>query len=520
MRKLSLFALGLAAIFSILTWWEAISLLEKNDFSPDEMFSARLIIQGKNNPYLIPENSLLAQDYLSPGGSRGKMAGFLEVPSVLASMGETHPPLHYSLLYWWYELWGVSEISGRVLSLFFSLGFALLMTWYGWKHYKTEGALVAIVLCSTSYHVLEYSFNARMHALSLLLFATLIVSWDFLKDNKSNRIALLTFSLSLGLISIQSFVFYLPLALIFLITLYEEHRDPLQLAKTWLLPLMIAGSYWALYGWEQIANLNAGDFTGAESRFGPLISMFYGETSLLRFMPFFSTTRLWSMPIQILLVAAVVLLPLVLKIRYRLWIIFVVAPYLGDVLLLSHTTQWAHGRAINYLLPFLIVLILGLIMKGYTPLRNGLLCALAITNLSYARPMIHEFHHFNQGSFRELDQKVAEHGSSARLFLTSEYPDVAAKVAYYFFSSNPTMSFMRSLYWDEVVEELFPVITDQSYIILVFIESKIAALTLLQLEELESTLDKANYELIDAGEINTYWGEFDCHRWRIYRLKQ
>jgi len=100
---------------------------------------------------------------------------------------DNNPPLYYTLLHWWIQLFGVSEFSVRLPSAIFGILSVLMMYKIGSMLFDVEaGRLSSFLLAISTFHI-YYSQEARTYSLSLFL--TLLGMYFFLKaiENMSHK---------------------------------------------------------------------------------------------------------------------------------------------------------------------------------------------------------------------------------------------------------------------------------------------------------------------------------------------
>lgn len=100
------------------------------------------------------------------------------ISTVLASSGPT-PPLYYSLLHYWIELFGISEFSLRFLSVFLGIAAIPLLYLITSKLFNKKTAIIASFLFALSPIHLYYSQEARTY--SLLFFTTMLSVYFYIK---------------------------------------------------------------------------------------------------------------------------------------------------------------------------------------------------------------------------------------------------------------------------------------------------------------------------------------------------
>jgi len=106
--------------------------------------------------------------------SRGSLASIVEETS-----RDVHPPLYYFVVHYWLQVFGDSEFSVRLLSAL--LGVLAILVMYKLAALlfdRTAGLLAALLLALSHFHI-EYSQEARMYTLLILL--TLLSMYYFIK---------------------------------------------------------------------------------------------------------------------------------------------------------------------------------------------------------------------------------------------------------------------------------------------------------------------------------------------------
>jgi uncharacterized membrane protein len=97
----------------------------------------------------------------------------MDIPTLFTKgLYETHPPLYYVILHFWIELFGVSELAIRSLSVFFNLITIIVVFRIGCLLYNSQTGLLASLLVGFSAFNIEYSQEARNYSM-VVLFSTL-----------------------------------------------------------------------------------------------------------------------------------------------------------------------------------------------------------------------------------------------------------------------------------------------------------------------------------------------------------
>jgi uncharacterized membrane protein len=82
---------------------------------------------------------------------------------------DVHPPLYYFILHYWIALFGTSEVAVRVPSVLFGVLAIPVIYVLGRLLFKEEvGLLAALILAFSTFNV-QYSQDARMYSLMVLL---------------------------------------------------------------------------------------------------------------------------------------------------------------------------------------------------------------------------------------------------------------------------------------------------------------------------------------------------------------
>lgn len=129
------------------------------------------------------------------------------------SPNDFHPPLYYLVLKAWTILFGVSEVSTRLLSILFALG-TIFVVYKLVKLVSNHQSLVtarlsALLIASAPLHI-YYSQEARMYSMSTFLVSLLI--YFFVKTLKKGRVgSWVFFAITLALLGLTD---YLPLLIL------------------------------------------------------------------------------------------------------------------------------------------------------------------------------------------------------------------------------------------------------------------------------------------------------------------
>jgi len=136
------------------------------------------------------------------------------------SMGDVHPPLYQSLLWFWYQIFGFNEYAGRALAgLSGTLGvFALYLL--GKELYNKEVGLYASLIGATNYFLILYSQEVRSNII-LFLFSALSYLY-FIKLLKNHSKENIFFYLIFSILAIYThyFGFFLVASQVFVFLFY------------------------------------------------------------------------------------------------------------------------------------------------------------------------------------------------------------------------------------------------------------------------------------------------------------
>jgi mannosyltransferase len=99
--------------------------------------------------------------------------------TVQAAAADVHPPLYYVLLHYWITVFGISELSVRLLSALFGVLAIPMIYVLGRQLFSEEAGLVAALILALSSFNIWYSQETRMYTLMVLL--TLLSMYFFLQ---------------------------------------------------------------------------------------------------------------------------------------------------------------------------------------------------------------------------------------------------------------------------------------------------------------------------------------------------
>jgi uncharacterized membrane protein len=137
-----------------------------------------------------------------------------------STMGDVHPPFYQSLLWFWFNIFGFSEYSGRVLSSIAGIFGVYTLYALGRELYNREVGIYASLIASTNYFLIHYSQEVRSN-IFLFLFSALSYLY-FIKLLKNRSILNLTLYLLFSLLVIYThyFGFFLVASQLFVFLYY------------------------------------------------------------------------------------------------------------------------------------------------------------------------------------------------------------------------------------------------------------------------------------------------------------
>jgi uncharacterized membrane protein len=107
---------------------------------------------------------------------------------VQATAADVHPPLYYFLLHYWVMIFGTSEFAVRLLSVLFGV-LAIPMTYMvGRQLFNEEAGLLGALILAVSAFNVQYSQEARMYSLMVLL--ALLSAYFFIRLSRQSTLAL------------------------------------------------------------------------------------------------------------------------------------------------------------------------------------------------------------------------------------------------------------------------------------------------------------------------------------------
>lgn len=156
---------------------------------------------------------------------------------------DLHPPLYYTVLWIWSGIFGISEISIRLPSVFFGVATIFIVYLVGKKLFSRRvGFIAALLLAINPLHV-YYSQEARMYSLATLLVA--INFLFFLRILNKQRWGILGYGLTLALAVATD---YMPLLIIPAQSLFLLIKQDKKLLLNWLegVIIFIGSSIWLI----------------------------------------------------------------------------------------------------------------------------------------------------------------------------------------------------------------------------------------------------------------------------------
>lgn len=151
------------------------------------------------------------------------------------AVADFHPPGWFIFLWSWGKLFGYSEITMRIPSVFFGILTVYVTYLIGKKLFSKNLGLIAALLLSINPLHIYYSQEARMYSLAALAVAVNI--FFLIKIVKKERVNILIFILSNALVLLSDYVAYFifPAEFIFLLLLKEK-----EFLKRWFIAMIAA----------------------------------------------------------------------------------------------------------------------------------------------------------------------------------------------------------------------------------------------------------------------------------------
>lgn len=167
------------------------------------------------------------------------------------SLGDFHPPLYYLLLRLWSQVFGISEVSARGLSIVFGLATVYVVFLLGKKLFDRKIGVVAALLLATSGLHVYYSQEARMYAMTT--FFTALAFYLFTRVGERRGKFWLLFSLVLPLIFLTDYLPITILSVFWVFGLLFRQKNFLWWRNFLLsqIPLLVAALAWFPIFWKQ-----------------------------------------------------------------------------------------------------------------------------------------------------------------------------------------------------------------------------------------------------------------------------
>lgn len=181
--------------------------------------------------YKLDGDSLWLDEASSVKFAKEQPAGIIETTSK-----DVHPPLYYFALHYWMKLFGDTETAARLLSALFGI-FCLPVVYKITAHlFDRSTALLATLLLALSRFHLEFSQEARMYSLLVLLSLCSIYFFIKLLENGSRYALALYIAASALMMYTHVYSFFILAAEnLYLLTLVFAERDVFKRVwKLWL----------------------------------------------------------------------------------------------------------------------------------------------------------------------------------------------------------------------------------------------------------------------------------------------
>lgn len=188
----------------------------------------------------------------------------------LLTKRDVHPPFYYFVLHYWMGIWGDSESAVRTLSALFGIASILIFYKIGILIFNELTALIASSFAALSIFYIEYSQEARMYSLLLLLS---LLSYYFylrvLKDGRSvyyDSIILLWLNILLAYTHVYGLFVLLTQAVFSLIYWRRWNRFN---RRTWVIIQILWGILYLPWVWALVIQVKrAVHMTGPFHHFG------------------------------------------------------------------------------------------------------------------------------------------------------------------------------------------------------------------------------------------------------------
>lgn len=182
---------------------------------------------------------------------------------VSLTVGDVHPPLYYLLLHFWIRLFGETETSVRLLSVFFSVLTVVVVYQLGLKLFNRRTAFFAALFTALSPFQVFYAQETRMYSQFTFLGAASVyffICW--LKDDKRLSALFYVISTTLLLYTHLYAGFVVIAQVLYLVLLFIKARDfSMARPRQWSTGLITIGilfSPWAWVVFRQVAKASHG----------------------------------------------------------------------------------------------------------------------------------------------------------------------------------------------------------------------------------------------------------------------
>ena len=199
---------------------------------------------------------------------------------------DQHPPLYYFILHYWITLFGTSEVAVRLPSVLFGVLAIPVIYVLGRRLFKEEVGLLAALILALSVFNIQYSQEARMYSLMVLL--ALLSMYFFIRFVQRNTVAV-----SVGYVVCTTLLLYTHVYgasvviaqnvyLLTLLLLSREHAFRLRQWITLQALLVAFFAPWISVLISQISGVEAGVLTGPPTIGQLLLALhLYSGTTML-----------------------------------------------------------------------------------------------------------------------------------------------------------------------------------------------------------------------------------------------
>ena len=136
------------------------------------------------------------------------------------TMGDVHPPFYQALLWFWYQLFGFSEYSGRALSALSGSLAIFVLYLLGKELYNKEVGIYASLIAGTNYFLILYSQEVRSNIILFLFSALSYLYFSKLLKNHSKQNLFFYLLFSILAIYTHYFGFFLVASQVFVFLFY------------------------------------------------------------------------------------------------------------------------------------------------------------------------------------------------------------------------------------------------------------------------------------------------------------